>query len=187
MSPGGGVRHSTGTHRTAVAAAALALAGVAAGTPAMGQGIDLGAQVSSGDDSDFGIGGRLLVDLGPLDAGLRLVGSFDLFFPDDLEIDAVGAGVDADVDYWEANVNLLYTLGLPVVPLTPYVGGGLNLAHIQVSGSPGGEFDGEDTRSGVNALIGAELDLGSVSPFGEFRYEIEGGEQWVFTVGLVFR
>lgn len=173
-----------GTVRAAVAAMCVGIMAAGTARPAHAQGLGLGPQASNAEDMDLGLGARAILDLGPLDFGLRLVGSFDLFFPDDLIVE--GSEVEADVDYWEANVNLLYTLGLPVIPLTPYVGAGLNIAHIQVQNSPDGAFDEDRTDSGVNLLGGIELELGSVSPFLEFRYEIEGGEQWVVTGGIVF-
>jgi len=153
-----------------------------------GQGVSLGVQGSVAEDTDFGLGPRAIIDLGPFDAGLRLVGSFELFFPGSSDFDGGSATISADnVNYWEANVNVVYTLGLPVVPLTPYVGGGLNFAHLLVEGSPGGRFDTDGTDTGVNVLAGAELELFGFAPFFELRYELGGGDQWVATGGITFR
>jgi len=155
--------------------------------------LSLGIEASSGEKSDFGIGPRAIVDLGPFDAGLRLLGSFDVFFPGQtllrevaFETGSIDVDLAGDVDYWEANVNLVYTLGLPLVPITPYFGGGLNVARTEVRNSTAGLFDSKRTERGVNVLGGAELSVAGVSPFLEFRYEIQGGEQWVVTGGIVF-
>ena len=102
------------------------------------------------------------------------------------EADSFGVQIQGDADYWEANLNLLYTLGLPLVPLTPYLGGGLNIARTVVKNSTDGLLDRERTDKGVNLLAGLELGIGGLSPFVEFRYEVEGGEQWVLTGGVVF-
>jgi len=166
---------------------AIAVCGLGVGRLA-GQGLSLGVQGSVAQDTDFGLGPRAILDLGPFDAGFRLVGSFELFFPGASDFAGGSATVSAnDVDYWEANVNVVYTLGLPLVPLTPYVGGGLNFAHLRVDGSPGGRFDTDGTDTGVNVLAGAELDLLGFAPFFELRYELGGGDQWVATGGLTFR
>jgi opacity protein-like surface antigen len=174
---------------TAAGAAAGAMA-VAMALPAgslHGQGISLGVQGSVADEADFGIGPRIMLDLGPFDAGLRVVGSFEIFFPDDLELDDGGMLVPASIDYWEANLNLLYTLGLPLVPITPYVGGGLNFAHLEITGSPNGELDEDGTDTGVNLLAGVELHIASFAPFFEIRRSLGGGDQWVWTGGITFR
>ncbi len=164
--------------RVRVAAIWVALAAVAIPAHAAAQ-LSVGAQLSSGEKYDLGIGPRVVLDLAPLGAGLRVVGSFDYFFPDALQGDEAARSVDAGVEYWEANLNLLYRIGPPLVLVSPYVGGGLNLARLEV-----GDF--ASTERGVNLLAGVSLDAGGLSPFVEFRYEVEGGEQWVLTGGLVF-
>ncbi|MDX1577917.1 MAG: hypothetical protein R3266_05510, partial [Gemmatimonadota bacterium] len=124
---------------------------------------------------------------GPFSAGFRAVGSFELFFPgDDFEIgDTTAEDAGADVDYWEANVNVVYDL-LPLLPITPYVGGGLVFAHTEITGTPDGLLDRDATDTGLNLLAGVELDAGSATPFVEVRLEIDGGDQWVVTGGIVF-
>lgn len=165
----------------------MVVAGGMGVTPLIGQGLSLGVQGSVADDAHFGLGPRAIIDLGPFDAGFRLVGSFELFFPDN-EVARNGMTIPVDdVDYREANVNLVYTLGLPVVPLTPYIGGGLNFAHLSVRGSPGGTLDRDNTDTGVNVLAGIELELLGFAPFFELRYELGGGDQWVATGGITFR
>lgn len=155
--------------------------------PLAGQGAAIGPQVSNSRDTDIGVGLRAVLDLGPLDFGLRVIGSFDLFFPDEYEFDEGGVEMMGDADYWEANLNLATDLGLPLVPITPYIGGGLNIAHIELKNTPDDEaFALDQTDTGVNVLAGIEVDAGAIAPFLEFRYEILGGEQWVITGGILF-
>lgn len=173
-----GIRHGSW-----IVAACLALGAL----PLAGQGVAIGPQVSNSRDTDLGVGLRAVLDLGPLDFGLRVIGSFDVFFPDDYEFDEGGVEITGDADYWEANLNLAYELGLPLIPIKPYLGGGLNVAHISLEGTPNDEaFMLDRTDTGVNVLGGVEIDAGPIAPFLEFRYEILGGEQWVITGGILF-
>lgn len=166
----------------------IAMACLASGVlPLAGQGAAIGPQVSNSRDTDLGVGLRAVLDLGPLDFGLRVIGSFDVFFPDDYEIEGGDGGIAGDADYWEANLNLAYDVGLPLIPIKPYVGGGLNIAHIELMDTPNDEaFALDQTDTGVNVLGGVEIDAGAIAPFLEFRYEIQGGEQWVLTGGILF-
>jgi len=167
-------------------AIAIALLGAGA-VPLQGQGLALGIQGSVADHAGFGLGPRAVLDLGPLDLGFRIVGSVELFFPDSETFERSGVPVEADdVDYWEANVNVVYTLGLPVVPLVPYFGGGLNFANTKVEGSPDGLLDIDESDAGVNVLAGLELRILGVGPFFEGRYTFGGGDQWVLTGGITF-
>jgi opacity protein-like surface antigen len=166
-----------------IVGACLALGAI----PAAGQGAKAGPEVSNSQDTDFGVGLRAVLDLGPLDFGFRVMGSFDLFFPSDYEFDQGGVTIMGDADYWEANLDLAYELGLPLIPIKPYVGGGLNIAHIEVKNTPDDQTFGRDqTDKGVNVLGGVEFDFGGFAPFLELRYEILGGEQWVVTGGILF-
>jgi len=113
-----------------------------------------------GDDDDFGVGARVLFDVGRRHDGWGGLASFDFFFP--------GEGLT----YWELNGNLTYALG---GDLQPYVGGGLNLAHVSANG-------GSDTSLGLNLLGGIRV---SRRVFGEGRVELGGGKQLVLTVGVL--
>lgn len=175
-------RHAPWSGVLGIGALGLALGAL----PLAGQGAAIGPQVSNSRDTDLGVGLRAVLDLGPLDFGLRVIGSFDLFFPDEYELDD-GGGIAGDADYWEANLNLAYDVGLPLVPITPYIGGGLNVAHIELKDTPNDDaFLLDQTDTGVNVLGGVEIDAGAIAPFLEFRYEILGGEQWVISGGLLF-
>ena len=153
---------------------AAALAVPAADLPAQAH---FGGQLSIADDADFGIGGRIAVEIP--EPNLEFAGSFDIFFPDDRG--------GADVNYFEINGNLLYYFDIRTAPsVNPYLGGGLNIARIEVdSGFPGD--DNDDTRAGLNLMGGVRFDTNSsVKPFVEFRGEVEGGEQFVVTGGILF-
>lgn len=141
--------------------------------------IRFGGQLNYGDDTDFGLGPRLVL-ADPALGEFRFIGSFDLYFPDD------GGGVD--IDYWELNGNIVYDFEVTTAPkLTPYVGAGLNVAHVSVDlTSPGLTGGGSNTELGVNLLGGLEFGLGKIRPFVEIKVELEGGEQFVITGGVLF-
>ncbi len=139
--------------------------------------IGVGGQLSWADDADLGIGVRGAFSLPTKAAPLEVIGTFDYFFPDD------AAGLD--VTYWELNGNVVYLFKVPAPKITPYAGAGLNLAHASVdSGTPG--ISASNTELGLNFLGGARFDLGSVTPFGELRIELDGGEQFLISAGLLF-
>lgn len=154
----------------------VALGCVAAAGPAAAQQARFGGQLSLAEDQDLGIGPRIQVELPQALSGLHFIGSFDLFFSDDIELAGVGT---ADQDYWEINANVAYgfeIVGLPGVE--PYVGAGLNFAHLSVDfETPGVDESETDTRAGLNLLGGAQFPLTGITPFAEIRFEIEGGEQ----------
>lgn len=151
---------------TAVAAifavALLALPGTA-----RGQDVQLGPQLSVADDVDLGLGGRAVFNVGD-PGGWEGIGSFDVFFP------------DSDIDYWELNGNLVYNFPVEETrTFFPYLGGGLNVAHASAGTA-------DDTELGLNLVGGGKFDAEGMTPFVEARVEIEGGEQFVITGGLLF-
>lgn len=152
--------------------AMLCLAGV---NQANAQEVHVGGQLSYGDDSDFGLGPRVVFD-DPSLGEFRIVATFDIFFPD--------SPSGTDVDYWEINGNGIYDFQLRNSPnVIPYVGAGLNIAHASVGS---GVLNASDTQLGINLLGGFEFIVGSVRPFVELRVELEGGEQLVVTGGILF-
>lgn len=133
----------------------------------------LGAQGAWADNYDFGIGARAVVKL-PVDpAPFAFVASFDWFNPEADDLD----------DYWEINANFVTTPALAIV--TAYFGTGLNVSHVRGRGPLGGDLS--DTRAGVNILGGLMYDAALLVPYAEARYEIEGGDQFVVTLGLAVR
>ena len=154
----------------AVALAALVCA------PGMLQGqVNIGAQASWGEETDFGFGGRLTARSPWVDPAIELSGAFDLFFP------STGAG--EDLSYWEVNLNLVYNIAVSSDALLPYAGVGLNIAHASTTVA---SVNTSATEVGANLVGGLKLVAGSVTPFGEIRYELGGGEQFVLTGGLLF-
>lgn len=152
----------------------LALA--VAPAPASGQ-IGLAPQLSYGDDYDFAVGGRLALRL-PTQTALEITGAFDLFFP------------DADnLDYWEVNANVNYLVTMVESLFVPYVGAGLNIARFDLDIEPSDGIAGREvseTEYGANLLAGVRYLGAAVVPFAEVRFEVDGGEQVVFTAGVLF-
>ena len=133
--------------------------------------VRLGPQISFGGDTDFGIGARIVANVQSL-RHWDFIGTFDVFFIDD--------NPNFDRNYWEANGNLAYNFGIPEVPsLSPYVGGGLNIAHMS-------RADSDDTDLGLNLFVGTQFQGASITPFAEFRIVAEGAEQVVITGGFLF-
>ncbi|HWO89643.1 MAG TPA: hypothetical protein VNL98_10895 [Gemmatimonadales bacterium] len=159
-------------------AGVIAVAALVAAVPteAVAQGaaraFGFGGQVSWGGESDLGIGlryeNRHTVLMASLPT-LRYSLSFDLFFP--------GQGVS----YFETNFGALYGFSsMGGGSVTPYAGGGLNLAL--TTGGGAGNAD-----VGLNLIGGAQFRaMGRMTPYAEVRLELGGGEQFVITGGLMF-
>ncbi len=170
---------------------AIVVGGLAGAGSLQGQQVRVGGQVSLAEDTDFGIGPRVEVDLGRALPGLNLVGSFDFFFPDNFSF---GNRISSDVDYWEINANGTYGFAFPSLPgFEPYFGGGLNISRVAVEGrDSGGPFDDSKTQGGLNLLVGADFPLPGITPFVELRLELKGddpvgiGDQFIVTGGLLF-
>ncbi|MFO7895279.1 MAG: outer membrane beta-barrel protein [Longimicrobiales bacterium] len=169
--------------RLLIAAFAVLMAGALA-QPAQAQ-VQFGAQANYADDFDFGIGARAQFDLGSMFelegamASLKGVVSGDFYFPD--------CG-DLDCSYMEINGNALYPIEMEG-DLAPYVGGGLNIARFSADYTDpfsGTTSSSSDTDVGLNALGGANFDLGSMAAFAEAKIELGGGEQFVLTFGVLF-
>lgn len=140
--------------------------------------VHLGVQGSFGENSDFGVGARAIFDLSGHRAGLTGIASFDYFFVGD---DGLGSLLGLDVNYWEANGNIVYAFSRSG-SVQPYIGAGLNLAHASLSTDIGGVSTSD---IGVNALGGINFGK-SGRLFAEARLELGGGEQFVATVGVRF-
>jgi opacity protein-like surface antigen len=142
---------------------------------AMGQ-VQFGGQLSFGSDQDVGLGGRLLANVSSLEHW-DFIGTFDWFFPDE--------PVGQDRTYWEVNGNLAYNFDIAGAPsISPYVGGGLNIAHFSREDADGS--GNSDTDLGLNLLGGLQFEAKAVTPFVELRVELSGGDQLVITGGLLF-
>lgn len=136
----------------------------------------LGVQGSWGDDTDMGLGARIIFDLEFLLRGLEFTGSFDSFFP--------GEQFGLERDYWEVNTNAVYRIDTRGSTVTPYAGAGFNVARRDVSVRVlDGDVSGYETSNGLNLLGGLLFDVGGPAVFVEGRMEVEGGRQFIATVG----
>jgi hypothetical protein len=125
---------------------------------------EYGVQASFADNSiDFGIGGRVIADMDQLADGVRLIGSFDYYFP------------DGGWHYWELNGNLVYAFHLRRSRIEPYAGAGLVLGHRT-----------GNSELGLNLLGGINLPTKSLKPFVEAKVELRDGGPFVIAVGLRF-
>lgn len=153
-----------------VLAGLFALALAAGGSEAQ---VRFGGQLNVADDTDFGLGPRVAVDFEELGPRFQVIGTWDIYFPD-----------EEGLDYWELNGNLVYRFDLRETDaVVPYGGGGLNIARFDREGQPGGDVD--TTELGLNVLAGAEFPLTSVTPFVELRVTAEGSEQLYLTGGIL--
>ena len=135
--------------------------------------IGIGGQLSIAEEADVGIGVRGTLGL-PSKVPLQVIGSFDYFFP------------GSEFDYWEINTNVVYLFPVPTPTVTPYAGGGLNFAYFSNIDVFGTEANFSSFDVGVNILGGAQFNVGPVTPYGELRIELGGGEQFVLTGGAIF-
>jgi hypothetical protein len=149
---------------------------VVAVRPAQAQ-VQFGPELSWASNSiGIGVGARVEASLAkaiPSVKGLGVTGSFDFFFP--------GSGVN----YFEVNANGTYHFAIQNVPIAPYVGAGLVVAHTSVSNCP---FSGcSTTNVGLNLLGGTNFSpMGKITPFAEIRIELRTGSAVVLTGGVLF-
>ena len=157
----------------------LAVAGVVlvaglAAKPAAAQ-VQFGANVSWGDDTDFGVGARLGFPLGSsLKAkGITALTTFDFFFPDYGNV-------------WELTGNGVYNISTSSGSVSPYVGGGISFASFSVDNCPA-TVDCSSSEVGLNVLGGLKFKpLGNVVPFAEARFTFRDGSQLVLSGGVYF-
>ena len=133
--------------------------------------VNLGGQVSWTADFDFGFGARVTGGSNLVDESIEFIGAFDYFFPGD------------NLDYWEVNLNVVYNVPLNSPSLLPYAGGGINIARTSVDV---GGTNSSSTDVGMNLLGGVKYVAGPIVPFGELRFELGGGEQFVLSGGILF-
>jgi len=105
---------------------------------------EFGVQGSYGHKTRLGLGARAIWRPG---AGFGLTTSLDYFpYPED---DAIRDGWGMDASYFEANGNLTYAFAHK--RQTPYLGVGLNVAHVSVGPN---SFSRSATSAGLNLLGG---------------------------------
>jgi hypothetical protein len=153
------------------ASAFVVAAPSAAGAQVAHESPHFGVQLNYGNDSEFGLGGRVRYGLQGLfpAAPLSSIASADVYFP--------GGGVT----WFDLNYNVVYNFRPASAPkVTPYAGGGLNFVYLHQSA-------GSDTHLGLNIIGGTEFRSSSrVTPFAELKFVIEGGDQLVLTGGIKF-
>jgi hypothetical protein len=169
---------------------AILLAGLAlvhfAPTRAEAQ-VNFGPYLAWGDEADLGIGGRVDVGLGNafgVDSGpfqnLFLNSGVAYFF---IDCDAGFDFDEVDCSYIEVNGNLAVPFTLEGSSIEPYAGAGFNIAR----GSR--DVDGEsesETDVGLNILGGIFFPISDLRGFAEAKFELEGGEQFVLSGGILF-
>ena len=181
----------------------LVLAGLCAAAPAAAQSgrVRVGPHFNISDDADLGVGADVRWPFLASDRRLALTASFDWFFPEDQGgdvseelrrfLDLIGGGqfplpelpFEADVTYWEANLNLTYDFGTSGA-VTPYAGVGVNYARSKVSVS--GFFEPlEQSNDDVGANVLAGVRFGGRF-YVEAKREAGGGDLFVLTAGVRF-
>jgi len=156
--------------RKLVAAAGVVIAAFAFAPRAEAQAF--GANLSWGDDTDFGLGARVAFPIGGSvgQKGIKGLATFDYFFPDGF-------------DFWEITGNGVYDISTSG-SASPYVGAGLTFARSSVSVSG---FSASNSEVGLNLLGGARFaPTGNVQPFVEARFQIRDGSQFVLSGGVYF-
>ena len=171
--------------RFAILLAGLALVHLAP-TQAEAQ-VNFGPYIAWGDDADLGIGGRVDVGLGNafgVDSGpfqnLFLNSGVTYFF-----FDCDEGFDDVDCSWIEINGNLAVPFTMEGSSIQPYAGTGLNIARVSVE-SDEIDFDRDDTEVGLNVLGGIFFPISDLRGFGEIKFELGGGEQFVLSGGILF-
>ncbi len=156
-----------------LALAALALTALTpVTTPLAAQDFDVGAQLSFGNDSQLGLGPRVLTPLTSIHPKLRAVYSFDYFFPDS------GRDPARDLDYWEIAGSVVRDI--PVRKLKSYLGVGAVIGRS--SESENIARTRSRTTLGLNLVGGLKFPEHEYTPFVEAR---AGGRQFVLAGGVL--
>ena len=156
--------------------------------------ITFGPQLAWGDDTDFGVGGRVDFDLaGPLaiDDGpfQNLFGSVTgSYFFDDCHSDAPDA---VDCGFIEFNGNAAVPFTIEDSSLAGYLGAGVHIARFsvdtnQVEKIPGLFLPVSDTEIGLNILGGFKFPLADLTGFVEGKFGLVGAEQFILSTGILF-
>jgi opacity protein-like surface antigen len=164
-----------------VAAMGMAAQAASAQTAAAVKPIQIGVQADFATNNyGPGIGARVVYNgLGTTlkVPGLAAYASFDYFFPSS----AWGTGLS----FWEINANATYDLKLTGMPtIAPYVGGGLNYAHLSANCAP---FSCSASNTGLNLLGGARFKVTpKLNAYLEARFELRSASAIVLTAGVLF-
>lgn len=141
--------------------------------------LSAGLQGSWGSRAELGLGGRVVLGLDRVVAGLETAGTFDYFFP--------GEGAAANVASWEGTAGLLYRVPAASSGIVPYGGLGFDAAHYRASVEAlGTDLTGSETRYGTNLMVGILFGTGRTTPFLEARFTLGGSEQFLMSAGVRF-
>ena len=138
-----------------------------------------GAHAIWADDADIGVGGRMELDMpGKLSkqapwSRAFFIGQFDYY------LDPCDGG---DCTWFEINPSI--AIPLNATTLKPYVGAGLNIAHVSVDLGTFG--NASDTDIGLRLLGGLKLNLSGLDAFTEAGLALGGGEQFSIAFGILF-
>ena len=146
------------------------------------QAFTIGPSVGFHGEADFGIGGYISFPLENVSDNLAINGSFGLFFPSGASIGTT----EVDLDYWEANADLVYTIPIDA-SITPFALAGLNLASL--GGGVSSELleddiSASDTEIGFNLGGGIVFASESVVPFVGAKVEVGGGDSFMVFGGI---
>jgi len=164
-----------------MAVLALLCLGASSTASADAEGLMLGAAITNGSDSDFGLGARVEYPLDLLLPNLGIAGGLNVFFP--------GDPYDS---WWEVNAAALYHFEVNET-FTPYTGAGLGYA-IWKKQYPTTDFFGlnsprgsaHDSSFSLSAIGGCKFnfDIG-FTPFVEARVGVGGGNTLEVTAGAL--
>ena len=161
--------------------AVAALSAITFPASASGQ-VQVGPFAAFHDEADLGVGAFVGIPVPEIHEDLSFVGDFGYFFPDKHH------NGTRDWDYWEANANVMFRFPLEDARFTPWVMGGLNVAHW--SWTDEGEGDsgsgGSDSDIGLNLGGGVTFGTGAALPFAGVKFELDGGEGAVIFGGVSF-
>jgi hypothetical protein len=136
------------------------------------------------DDYDLGVGFRVGFPFPETREEVLFFVDTGFFFPD-----RTGPR-GAEVDYWEANANVVLRFPLEDNRFTPWAMSGLNLGQRSV-GMNLGPFDDDerdtDMKIGLNIGAGMTFATGPISPFAGAKMVIGGGGGPVVFGGVSFR
>lgn len=132
-----------------------------------------GGSLSWSDDVDFGIGARAELPVVNWHPRLRLVGSFEYFFPE--------SQLGIDLSYFELNAGAAYSF--PVngnSGLQPYAGAGLGISRAKASA---GGVNVSDSEIGLNLFAGSRF---GNQFLGELRFRTGDTDHVILSAGVLF-
>lgn len=167
--------------RLTMAVLALFCVGAPSTASAEAEGLMVGAAITNGSDSDFGLGARIEHPLDLVVPNLGIAGGLNVFFPS-----------DPYESWWEVNAAALYHFELSEM-FTPYAGAGIGYAswkkqypQVDAFGFSTPRGSAHDSSFSLSAIGGFKLnfDIG-VTPFVEARVGVGGGNTLEITAGAL--